>query len=93
MSACRIKKMVVWTCVGVEINRGAINHDFPQKTGRRKLVQSIVNCRQGNARPVAAQGLMNLLGGHMLIPAVEQKCSQRHPLPCRAKPGILQKHT
>ena len=76
--------------VGVEIAARAFHRDRAQQSGRRELMQCVVDGRERHMHTRSQCLVVQFFGGHVPMPAPEQQFRQRQTLPRWPQPGMTQ---
>src|SRR5262245_23554332 len=85
-----IEKMMMCGCICIEINIILTHHHLARQPGVSKLIECVIDGCQRYWRTTLLCRGMDLLGGDMLVPAIEQKRCQQLPLPRQAQARLFQ---
>ena len=82
-----IQQMMVVRRIRVKIRSTRFDYDFAQQLRSRKLVERVVNGRQGDFDLGIDRFAMKLFGGDVPVILLKQELRERQPLASRAEPG------
>ena len=85
-----IQQVMVVRRIRVKIRTTRSDHDFAQQLRFRKLVERIVNGRQGDFDLGIDRFAMKLFGGDVPVILLKQELGERQLLASRAEPGWFQ---
>ncbi len=80
MTTILVEEVVMVGDIGIEVRTPRLHDDLAQKARVGKLMQRVVDSRQGNRDPRRHRLAVQLLGGQMPIAPAEEQAGERQAL-------------